>query len=201
MNRTMIALLAATGLLLGACGGDDGSSDDSTGTTAAAAAETTDSSAASAAESSTTESSTTEAATASTAAATTAASTGATTATSAATAAGPVAVTLKEWSLAAPATLQAGSVTFDVANGGEFPHEFAVMKGTYETLAKTDIGAVIETELPAGTVIDRTDRIESGSNATLTVDLAAGQYVLLCNIAVGPNSHAGKGQVLNITVS
>lgn len=164
MNRTMIAFLATTG-----CSRrlrrDDGSSSSSTGTTAAAAAETTDSSAASATESSTTESSTTEAATASTAAATTAASTGATTTTDAATAAGPVAVTLKESCGCGSRRHAAGRLgDLDVANGGEFPHEFAVMERAPARRWPRPTSAPSSRPSSSRAVINHTDRIESGSS-------------------------------------
>ena len=95
----------------------------------------------------------------------------------------------------------AGSITFNVANDGEFPHEFVVIAADgYETLPLADNGAVIEEELADGALIDRTERFESGQGGSLTVDLAPGNYVLLCNIAVGPNSHAGAGQTLDVTV-
>lgn len=111
-------------------------------------------------------------------------------------------VSLKEWSVTpGSTTLKAGPVTFNVANDGEQTHEFVVIKGTYETLPQSSIGAVLEDQLPAGAVIGRIDGLRSGDHGVLSTDLAAGNYALLCNIAVGPNSHAGKGQRLNITVA
>lgn len=192
MNKQLLSLTAVGALLFSVCGGDS-SSDDATGSaTTGAAADTT-----------VTTASTTGAPTTSTAPAATAATSASSAGTAAggATAAG-VAVKLVEWSLTAPTTLTAGPQTFTVTNDGEFAHEFVIMKGTYEALPQSPIGAVLEDELAPGTVVAETpDRIDSGSAATVSADLAAGPYVLLCNIASGPNSHAGKGQRLNITVS
>lgn len=111
-------------------------------------------------------------------------------------------ISLKEWSLTAGATtLKAGSVTFNVTNDGSFTHEFVVIKGTYETMPQSAIGAVLEDQLPAKAVIGRIDSIRAGDDGVLSTDLAAGPYTLLCNIASGPNSHAGKGQHQNITIA
>ena len=70
---------------------------------------------------------------------------------------------------------------------------------SFDTLA--DNGAVLEDELAPGAILGRTSRISAGGGDTLTVDLAPGSYVLVCNIAVGARSHAGAGQVLNVSVS
>jgi hypothetical protein len=168
-----------------ACGGDD---DAATETTAAAGATETTAAAAE----------TTEAATETTEAATE-------TTTAAAGAGGAAAAaaeaTLTEWAIAGPTSVKAGKVTITAKNGGSFPHELAVFKGSYADLPKSDIGAVLEDQLPAGGLIGRTDRIQAGGSAPLEVNLAAGQYSMICNISAGPNSHAGKGQVLDFTVS
>jgi hypothetical protein len=71
----------------------------------------------------------------------------------------------------------------------------------YATLPLTGNGAVDEAALPAGSLLGSTDRIAPGDMATISFDLEAGNYVLLCNIAVGPNSHAAAGQTLDITIS
>jgi uncharacterized cupredoxin-like copper-binding protein len=117
-------------------------------------------------------------------------------------AAGVASVQLVEWSVEAPTEYAAGDVTFTVTNGGSFPHEFVVIQGeSYESLPLTEAGAVIEDQLPTGALLGRTARIATGASEDLTVTLAAGKYVLLCNLGGGGNSHAGQGQRLNITVS
>ena len=95
----------------------------------------------------------------------------------------------------------AGEVTFNATNDGEFPHEFVVIAGDgYASLPLADNGEVLEDELAPGAIIGRTERFEPGQSMSLTVELEPGNYVLLCNIAVGPNSHAGAGQTLDVTV-
>lgn len=113
---------------------------------------------------------------------------------------GAVPVGMKEWAIETETTVAAGSVTFEITNTGSFPHELAVAKGdSYETLPQLDTGAVDETTLGAD-FLGRSDRVEPGTTGTVTFDLEAGTYVFLCNIAVGPNSHAKAGQVLTVTV-
>lgn len=110
--------------------------------------------------------------------------------------------TMVEWSIDAPTDYTAGDVTFNVTNNGSFPHEFVVIQGDgYESLPLADGGAVIEDDLPAGALLDRIPRMGGGDTAELTVTLEAGNYVLLCNLGSGSNSHAGQGQFLDITVS
>lgn len=111
-------------------------------------------------------------------------------------------VALSEWEVDAPDAYAAGEITFNASNGGNFPHEFVVIAGAgYESLPRTEVGAVIEDDLPTGALIGRTGRIGGGSSESLTVTLAPGNYVLLCNLGGGNNSHAGQGQRLDITVS
>lgn len=113
-----------------------------------------------------------------------------------------VAVSLVEWAIEAPAQYTAGEVTFTATNNGNFPHEFVVIQGEgYESLPLEEGGAVIEDDLPTGALIGRTARIGGGSSESLTVSLAPGNYVLVCNLGGGATSHAGRGQRLDITVS
>ena len=113
-----------------------------------------------------------------------------------------VAVSLVEWGIDAPTDYAAGEVTFTATNNGNFPHELVVIQGEgYESLPLAEGGAVIEDELPTGALLGRTVRMGGGSTDELTVALAPGNYVLLCNIGGGGNNHAGRGQRLDITVS
>lgn len=111
-----------------------------------------------------------------------------------------IAVSLVEWAVEAPTSLPSGDVTFTATNDGNFPHELAVIRGdSYEALPLLSNGEIDEAALGAD-VIDRTQRLASGESADLTVNLEPGNYVLVCNIAAGPNSHAAAGQVLSVTV-
>ena len=113
----------------------------------------------------------------------TAETTGATTATG--TESAPVAVTLQEFAVSAdPASVPSGSVTFDVTNTGpDDVHEFVLIQtdlGATELLVDDD-GAVLE-DGEGMTVVDEIEDLAVDDTQTLTVDLDAGTYVLICNI-------------------
>lgn len=118
------------------------------------------------------------------------------------TAAGAVDIELDEFTIEESGTIAAGEVTFNVKNVGQRTHEFAVFKGTdYAQLPHQPNGAVDETALGAANIVGRTDKLDSGETASITLNLPAGQYVLICNLGAGPNSHAAKGQHVAITVA
>lgn len=111
-------------------------------------------------------------------------------------------VALSEWAITAPTEYTAGEITFNASNDGSFPHEFVVIEGEgYEQLPLLEGGAVDEDNLPTGALIARTGRMGGGSTEALTVTLAPGNYVLVCNLSGGGSSHAARGQRLDITVS
>lgn len=112
---------------------------------------------------------------------------------------GVVDVTLADFTITAdPTSTPAGEVTFDVANDAEQVHEFVVFQ--------TDLAAE---ELPTGengdvdeegegvTLVDEIEDIEGGSSESLTVDLDAGSYVLICNLP----GHYGQGMHTSFSVS
>jgi hypothetical protein len=108
------------------------------------------------------------------------------------------AITLKEWAVEMPATLSAGANSFTITNGGNFPHKIDVFAGeSYEALPLLSNGAIDEAALAP---LAATENIAPGSSVALDADLPAGTYVFACNIAVGPNSHAARGQHLTVTV-
>jgi hypothetical protein len=194
MRRRAVSLVGVVlaAASLAACG------DDSSSAGATSAAPTTTSAAAAA-----TSAAATSAAAVTTGAATTPAPTApATTTAGAGAAATKVEVTLKEWSIEAPATIKAGAVEFVVKNAGTANHELDIIKGdSYASLPKSDSGAVLEDKLPAGALVPVVGRFAANTSATGTVTLSPGKYVLVCNIAFGANSHAGKGQRLDVTVT
>lgn len=98
---------------------------------------------------------------------------------------GTVNVTLSEFSITPDKTeIAAGSVTFEVSNSGPNDiHEFVVVKTDLDpgSLPTDSTGTVVE----AGggmTVEGEIEDITVGSSGSLTLDLAAGKYVLICNI-------------------
>ena len=101
-----------------------------------------------------------------------------------------VSASLKEFAVnLSSAKAAPGSVTFTIKNDGTITHEFVVLKSDLasDKLPSTADGKVDEesSEL-AG--VDEIEDIEAGSTKTLTVDLAAGHYVLICNL---PGHYSG----------
>ncbi|MGA9279374.1 hypothetical protein [Ilumatobacter sp.] len=205
-RRSVLSIGIAVSFVLTACGGSDSASDTTVETVATTEAETEPTEEFTLVEddavddtTSTSAPTETTVATETTAAVTTAAGS---TAGGADAAASVAEVSMVEWEIDAPTEYVAGEVTFTATNNGSFPHEFVVIRGDgYESLPLEAGGAVIEDELPAGALLDRTERIAGGTSADLTVTLEAGNYVLVCNLGGGTSSHAGRGQNLDISVS
>jgi uncharacterized cupredoxin-like copper-binding protein len=106
-----------------------------------------------------------------------------------------IAASLSEWKIdLGGATGKAGSITFTVSNKGANTHEFVIVA----TDTKADSLPVAEglVDETAFTPVDEIEDIEPGATPTLTVDLAAGHYVILCNI----EEHYGKGMHTDLEV-
>lgn len=89
--------------------------------------------------------------------------------------------------------IPAGKVTFDVVNKGTMVHELVVLKTT--TPGK-DLKVTNGTADETGN-IGETGDMAAGSSKKLTVTLAPGHYVVLCNLA----GHYQGGMWKDITVS
>jgi uncharacterized cupredoxin-like copper-binding protein len=85
-------------------------------------------------------------------------------------------VTLTEYQIDMPTTLQAGPTTFAVSNTGTVTHGFEVE------------GQGIEEELET--------ELQPGDSGTLEVDLEPGAYTIYCPV----NGHRGLGMELSVTV-
>jgi uncharacterized cupredoxin-like copper-binding protein len=96
-----------------------------------------------------------------------------------------VAVTLTEFTVAAsPSSAPAGSITFDATNEGpDDVHELVIIQTDLSAtdLPTTENGSVDE-EGEGITVVDEVEDIPVGDSQSVTVDLDAGNYVLICNI-------------------
>ena len=96
---------------------------------------------------------------------------------------GSVAVALSEWGVKpASASVKAGKVDFKTTNSGSTPHELVVIKTdvAHDKLEKNSSGVVDETKYkPLG----RTKQLDGGKTEELELDVTAGKYVLLCNVA------------------
>ncbi|HEX9416672.1 MAG TPA: hypothetical protein VF895_08220 [Gaiellaceae bacterium] len=103
-----------------------------------------------------------------------------------------VAVSLKEFKVLAPRSSKAGSVTFVVHNKGKLKHEFVVVK-TNRAPGKLPLkGQVAKLTGVKGLI----KPFKPGQTKKLTVKLAAGKYVLLCNLP----GHYKFGQYAGFTV-
>lgn len=112
----------------------------------------------------------------------------------------PVAVTAADTSdtaqtlTVAPASVKAGTVTFTFTNTGNRQHEMIVLK-TDEAVDKLVVGA--DNKVSEDASVGEVSETDAGKTGTLTVDLAAGSYVLVCNI----EKHYGQGMRSAFTVT
>jgi uncharacterized cupredoxin-like copper-binding protein len=96
----------------------------------------------------------------------------------AAAAAGRIGVTLADFTVApAPATGQAGHVTFRVHNAGAVKHEFVVVR-TNKPAGRLLKGSEANEAGNVGEIGD----LKPGATKSLRLDLKAGHYALLCNL-------------------
>lgn len=111
--------------------------------------------------------------------------------------AGSVDVTLSDFEIElSQASAPAGEVTFEVENDGPSIHEFVVFATDLapDALPTDDAGDVAEGE--DFEPVDEIEDIEVGASPSLTLDLDAGSYVLICNIA----AHYRQGMRTAFTV-
>jgi uncharacterized cupredoxin-like copper-binding protein len=94
------------------------------------------------------------------------------------------------------ASVKAGTITFTVKNTGTIDHEMVVLK-TDTPFDQLAIGSddKISEENNVGETGD--PALKAGETRSFSVDLAAGKYVLVCNIA----KHYGLGMRAAFTVS
>ena len=114
-------------------------------------------------------------------------------------------VTLQEFAvIPASSSAPAGDVTFNVTNEGpDDVHEFVVFRSDLapDALPTAEDGSVEET----GEGVELQDEIEDiavGDTQSVTIDLAAGDYVLICNIydEAEQESHYQEGMRVAFTV-
>jgi uncharacterized cupredoxin-like copper-binding protein len=113
-------------------------------------------------------------------------------------AAGTVDVTLSDFEMElSDSSAPAGEVTFEVENKGPSVHEFVVFNTDLEPheLPTDENGDVAEGDDFAP--VDEIEDIEKGATPKLTVDLDAGSYVLICNVA----GHYRQGMRTSFTVT
>lgn len=107
-----------------------------------------------------------------------------------------VAATVQDFEITVdPTTASAGEVNFTIANDGPSTHEFVVVKTDVapDALPTAD-GEVTEDGLD---VAGEAEDIAPSTTATLSLDLDAGSYVIMCNIT----GHYQQGMNTGFTVS
>jgi uncharacterized cupredoxin-like copper-binding protein len=123
-----------------------------------------------------------------------------------ATGGGTVKVTLQEWSVQRDkAQLPAGSITFEVSNIGPADlHEFVVIKTDLAPGSlPTDSTGKVDEGGGGMEVMGEIEDIEVGASGTLTLELAAGKYALICNIydEEEDEAHYHEGMRTDFTVT
>jgi uncharacterized cupredoxin-like copper-binding protein len=120
---------------------------------------------------------------------------------------GPISATEKEWQITLSSTnIKAGAITFNITNDGDKQHEFVIRKTELksDSLIKNADGEVSEDDPSLTPVGDPSEvaEIDAGSNdRTITVTLAAGHYVIFCNLHVEDLLHYQKGMHVDFTVT
>ena len=98
---------------------------------------------------------------------------------------GTVQVTLQEFAVAAdPSTVEAGEVTFEATNEGpDDVHEFVVLQTDLgPTELPTDENGAVDETGEGIELIGEIEDIPVGETQSVTLDLEAGNFVLICNI-------------------
>ena len=97
----------------------------------------------------------------------------------------------------------AGSVAFNASNVGDAAHELVIIRTDLapDALPVGEDGAVDESGEGVA-VIGRIGEFAAQSDASITVDLETGSYVLICNIVEGDAlSHYQEGMYRAFTIS
>ncbi len=77
----------------------------------------------------------------------------------------------------------AGEVTFEVHNEGAIQHEFVVIKTDLNEGELPVDGTTVDENATGVDIVDEIEPFDADTAEILTVDLAPGAYVLICNIA------------------
>jgi hypothetical protein len=115
----------------------------------------------------------------------------------------PVLVDLSHFEIKVESTVfKAGVINFKATNSDNVPHEFGIARGnSYAELPQLANGSIDEAAL-GDDYLGKTPVVDQVLSPTreITFDLPPGNYVMFCNLVVGPVAHAARGQVLSITV-
>ncbi len=112
----------------------------------------------------------------------------------------PVAITASDQSdtaqsfAIAPVTVKTGKVTFTFKNTGTRQHEMIMLK-TDEAFDALKVGA--DNKVSEAASVGEISETDAGKTVTKTLDLAAGKYVIVCNI----EKHYTQGMRAAFTVT
>jgi len=101
-------------------------------------------------------------------------------------------VTVLEWAVVTESsTAPAGEITFSVTNDGpDDVHEFVIVRTDLDPGAlPTDATGAVDEAGGGIEVFDKIEDIPVGETQEVTVELAAGSYVLICNIYDADTGH------------
>lgn len=119
---------------------------------------------------------------------------------------GGIDVLLSEWAVEAPATAEAGSITFNAVNEGGEVHELVIVRDdSFDDWEKDETGKVLEDQFAEEDFIGEIEEFDAGTTESGTFDLDAGTYVLFCNITEEEEdgeweSHFDEGMVTTISI-
>jgi len=107
-----------------------------------------------------------------------------------------IAATLTDFAIELGATsAPAGPVTFDITNGGATVHEFEVLRTDTGADALPVESGVVLTSADGIEIVDEVEEIAPGTGAALSVELQAGTYAVVCNVA----GHYEQGMFTSFT--
>lgn len=119
-------------------------------------------------------------------------------------------VEIREWNLTVSAEkIPAGEVEVSIKNKGEEAHELVFIKlNTKDPVLRLPVdkdGALDETNMPFGKLIDEVEGMEPGKKAKLVMNLKPGRYGIFCNmVETEPDgtieAHYSKGMAAELTV-
>jgi uncharacterized cupredoxin-like copper-binding protein len=116
-------------------------------------------------------------------------------------------VTLSDYSMTPnPNSVKAGDVKITAVNNGKLQHEVVIVRADAVTaLPKKTDGSVDEEKIAENDKQGEVEDVATGTTKSATIALAAGDYVMFCNVVDGkaPNTishfHMGMSSTLTVT--
>ena|ERR1051325_7817918 len=103
----------------------------------------------------------------------------------------------KEWKISGPAVVPAGAVTINVTNDGNMEHEMVVLRTDLSPAKLPRKGIEVDEDNAALSSPGEIEDIAPGTTKSKTFTLAAGHYVMICNIT----GHYSSGMRTQFTVA